>query len=417
MLQRYFPPPGRGPTGAPPGSSLDLLRRVDRAAKWDPLGFPQRLAHRAAVPLWPLVALVSCLCWQVPRLGPRARRESGRPLVRQVLDQMRLAATLRMWPHQYYVFELFRPGRMELAWAYLLRAETKRGIFSILKDAPRKNPIFARKDVFAEACAAAGLAHAQPIATVSSQGIAWHGDRCELPAEDLFIKPVQSQGGRGGEIWRWRDGRYAGAAGALTGADLLTRLRARRDACVVMPRLVNHASLAGLALDTLSTLRILTCRDEAERPEVIAAVLRFPRGRDAIVDNFHAGGLAAGIEIETGRLGPATDLGLARDSRWHERHPVSGAQIAGCEVPFWAAALALAEAAHDRLGDRVVIGWDIAVLPDGPMLIEANGFPDLDILQRCAGAPLGASRFCDLLAHHLRRAYPIWRQRRGLRPD
>lgn len=412
MLIQHFPPLAAGGSGAPPGAALGELRRAVQAAKRDALTRPQRLAQLAALPLWPLVVLVSSLAWQLPRHGARAWRQSGRNPLLQLADQLRLALTAGMWPHQYYMFELFRPELRAQARSYLLRQETKRGVYSMLKDRPRKNPVFARKDLFADACAAAGLPHGALIARLGNGAADWRGEHQALPPRDLFVKPVRGRGGRGAERWRWDGAAFAGAGKVrLTAAGLLARLFARREACVVMPCLVNHPALSGLALTglgsgTLATLRIVTCRDERDAPEATAAALRFPRRPDAVVDNFHAGGLAAIVDLATGALGAATDLGLARDSAWHDRHPVSDAPIAGALVPFWREAKHLAERAHTALGDRVVIGWDVAVLADGPVLIEANGFPDLDILQRCGRAPLGPSRLCDLMALHLRRAYP-----------
>jgi hypothetical protein len=57
--------------------------------------------------------------------------------------------------------------------------------------------------------------------------------------------------------------------------------------------------------------------------------------------------------------------------------------------------------AHRRFSDRVVVGWDIAVLDDGPIFIEGNGNPDLDILQRFMRMGLREHRFARLLAYHL----------------
>ena len=369
------------------------------------------------MPLWPLVALVSSLVWQVPRHGRRARIQGGRPIPLQVADHVRLAITANMWPHHYYMFELYRPELRARVHEYLLRQETKRGAFSILKDAPRKNPAFARKDDFAAACTAAGLPHVPLIARLAGPDIAWMNGYESLPPIDLFIKPVQGQGGRGAERWLWREGVYRGGDGAEEHASsLLRRLRQRamREPLVVMPRLENHPAFADVSLDALSTLRIVTCRNERNLPEVMAAALRFARDVGAIVDNFHAGGLAACVDLASGRLGPATDMGLARDTAWFASHPVTGGRIDGSVVPHWAEAKALAEEAHLALGDRAVVGWDIAILADGPCLIEANGFPDLDIIQRCGRKPLGQTRFCGLLVQHLRDRYPAWRRRHGL---
>ena len=44
---------------------------------------------------------------------------------------------------------------------------------------------------------------------------------------------------------------------------------------------------------------------------------------------------------------------------------------------------------------------DIAITDEGPLIVEGNSSPDLDILQRF-GVPVCNSRFGDLLAWHLR---------------
>jgi hypothetical protein len=125
-----------------------------------------------------------------------------------------------------------------------------------------------------------------------------------------------------------------------------------------------------------------------------------------VVDNFHAGGILAKVDLRTGVLGRATDgaMALGPGTGWCERHPQTGGQILGRRLPFWPEVLDLARRAHaTAFSDHVLIGWDIAILDDGPRLVEGNKGPDLDLVQRSHGEPLGNARFGQLLAYNLRR--------------
>jgi hypothetical protein len=44
----------------------------------------------------------------------------------------------------------------------------------------------------------------------------------------------------------------------------------------------------------------------------------------------------------------------------------------------------------------------MAILDDGPAIVEANGGPDTDMHQRVSREPLGNQRFGELMAFHLR---------------
>jgi len=62
----------------------------------------------------------------------------------------------------------------------------------------------------------------------------------------------------------------------------------------------------------------------------------------------------------------------------------------------------LARRAHTTaFADHVVIGWDIAILSEGPCLIEGNKGPDLDLVQRSHAEPLGNTRLGVLLAYNM----------------
>jgi hypothetical protein len=118
-----------------------------------------------------------------------------------------------------------------------------------------------------------------------------------------------------------------------------------------------------------------------------------------VVDNMKAGGLIAPVELKSGRLGEA----------WKGygggpcvRHPATGAEIAGRTLPDWPAAVALAERAHAvAFADYTLVGWDIGLTEDGPVLIEGNSKPGVLMPQRAARRGLGEGRYGALIAHHL----------------
>jgi hypothetical protein len=172
---------------------------------------------------------------------------------------------------------------------------------------------------------------------------------------------------------------------------------------LIQPRLMNHPDIVDLTPGALSTVRLLTILNEQGEPEAVNAAFRMAISRTSAVDNFHAGGIAAAVDLATGTLGAATGLGLGGDFRWHETHPLTGAQIRDRRLPHWHEAIALAIAAHRLIAPRVLVGWDIGFLPEGPCLIEGNTGPDADIHQRTELRPVGNARYGELLALHMER--------------
>ena len=131
------------------------------------------------------------------------------------------------------------------------------------------------------------------------------------------MKLLRGTGGRGAQRWE-----YLGAEGyrdhtgaVLSATALIEHLKAltvtTRRGCVVLPRLANHADIADLSNGALATVRAVTCRNERGEFEVTNASLRMAQGRTSIVDNFHAGGIVAKIDLRSGEVGPATDGAMA----------------------------------------------------------------------------------------------------------
>jgi len=337
-------------------------------------------------------------------------------------EQAVVMVTRSILPPWYYIFELHDDGKRRRAGEYLHRFETKRFAYEFLRrtnggeplPAVRSTEALSDKALFTGRCRDYQLP-AIPVLMVLKDGEIVQRDTngSLLPPIDLFIKLIRGTGGRGAERWSYRgDGRYEDSRGhVLSAAALVARLQVltltARKGYIVQPRLVNHRDIADLSNGALTTVRVMTCRNERGDYEVTNAAFRMAQGANTVVDNFHAGGILAKADIGTGVLGRATDgaLALGPGTGWCERHPDTGGQILGRRLPLWPQVVDLVRRAHaTAFSDHVVIGWDVAILDDGPRLVEGNKGPDLDLVQRSHGEPLGNTRFGELLAYNLRRS-------------
>ena len=246
--------------------------------------------------------------------------------------------------------------------------------------------VLADKVRFQARCEETALPHPRTVALVKDGRVTM---RAEPGGRDLVVKPADGEGGDGVVILE----RVADAA------DLAARLPKGRGAFVVQDRIQTHPALLGLALDALPTVRIVTMIDEIGAPEVVSATFRFASVQGARVDNMKAGGLISAVDLPVGTLGLACKGYGGGD---HATHPVTGAAIIGRKLPDWAAAKGLVRRAHaETFADYALIGWDVALTPDGPVLIEANGKPGVLMPQRAARQGLASGRYGALLAYHL----------------
>ena len=216
-----------------------------------------------------------------------------------------------------------------------------------------------------------------------------------LPDVDLFAKPADGGRGIGARRWlrvapgRWRDrdGAELDAGGIVTAVARDSRVRPM----ILQRALQPHPALAALAPGAVSTVRFVTYEDAEGAPRALRASLRLPAA-DAIVDNAHAGGMFASIDLETGRLGKVI---RRRPDGLLEPHAELNARpgIADTLVPLWPSVLALALAAQRAAAPVPFLGWDIALSTDGPLLLEGNNMWDGCLVTLSHEVPLGETPF------------------------
>lgn len=173
----------------------------------------------------------------------------------------------------------------------------------------------------------------------------------------VFAKPSQGMRGRG--AFRISSSSEAGKL-----------WEAVRHAPYIFQEAVRqHEGLAGIVPDTLNTLRITTLREAGGDPVVASAWLKIGR-RGAVADNG-AGMLIVAVDLKTGRLAPRALARFSEGGETHLHHPDTGRMIGGQLVPMLAEATAMAVAAAHEV-ESAVVGWDVGIAVDGPVLLEGN---------------------------------------------
>lgn len=115
--------------------------------------------------------------------------------------------------------------------------------------------------------------------------------------------------------------------------------------------------------------------------EFLDAKVSFGTNSD-IVNATLGGNLFATVDVETGVItSDLTDYTLVL----HKEHPVTHFKAKGTQLPQWGKVLNLARRAAYCVPSVAYVGWDIALTPNGPVLIEGN---------HCGGC--GGNQFCTL---------------------
>jgi len=136
--------------------------------------------------------------------------------------------------------------------------------------------------------------------------------------------------------------------------------------CIVEQYIVQHEEVAKFCPTSVNTVRVTTLNYKGECKFLYSV---FRMGRGAVVDNFHAGGIAASVDVETGTvITDAADL----EGNTFALHPYSNEMIKGFQIPHWDIVKEICEKATGRLENFNLIGWDFAITPDGVELIEGN---------------------------------------------
>ncbi len=146
---------------------------------------------------------------------------------------------------------------------------------------------------------------------------------------------------------------------------------------------VQHPDMASLCPTSVNTCRIATLLGD-KKQGIVYAFLRIGNGK--VMDNVDCGGMAARIDLESGKL---LTVGADKQGNTFTKHPMTGTPIVGFTIPYWEEAKAMCLEAAKKVPQMRFVAWDVAITPDGPTFIEGNSFPSHAIPQFAAHYPDG----------------------------
>ena len=184
--------------------------------------------------------------------------------------------------------------------------------------------------------------------------------------KELIIKPIDGLGGKDVEKINTKD---------IKDINQFYE-KMKKENLFIEEVVLQHPDMAKLSPTSCNTIRIMTLNIKGNT-EIFMAIARIGNGINS-VDNFHQGGMGVKIDINTGKLiGNAYD----KDCNEYEIHPKTNIKFDGYQLPNWNIVKKIVLEAAKVNENIKVVGWDVAITPDGATFIEGNRRPGWDLVQ------------------------------------
>lgn len=151
--------------------------------------------------------------------------------------------------------------------------------------------------------------------------------------------------------------------------DVYSEIQSMHGEAILEEWITQHEVLNNVYDKAINCLRIITCyKDGTVR--FLAGGVTWGNGMQ--IANASASGIVSPVNFETGILEKlAADFNGGR----YKRHPVTNANLVGVQLPYWKETKEMLKKAAKEIPQVGYVGWDVAITPNGPILIEGNTTP------------------------------------------
>jgi len=214
----------------------------------------------------------------------------------------------------------------------------------------------------------------------SEQSRDWPDWLADVDDGKYFIKPANGNHGRNAGMLTKSRGLIKFNGTEVDPAKARQTLLAEPGDFLLQRWIEQHPDMGIHSNATVNTIRALTVRLSPDQVILFHAVMRNGR-TDRFLDNFHAGGIAVQVDVDSGEtIGEGVQL---RPRANLKRHPDSNRPLSGNPVPRFMNVKEILIRAHGMFPGLKSVGWDVAVSLNGPIIVEGNLDWDVEIHAFC----------------------------------
>lgn len=197
--------------------------------------------------------------------------------------------------------------------------------------------------------------------------------------DDFVIKPAKGSGGGGILVFTHKEAHYWMTPGGKRMtlekikkhiADIIFGVYSfgLNDEAIIEQRITQHPDVTRLSPYGLADVRLIVYRHQP-----VLCMARVPTLESDGKANLHQGAAGIGIDVKTGRSSHAILL-----DKEITHHPDTGENLIDQQIPFWDSVVEMSCTAAAKAPLKY-LGVDISISQDGPVLLEINVRPGLQI--------------------------------------
>ncbi len=145
-----------------------------------------------------------------------------------------------------------------------------------------------------------------------------------------------------------------------------------RNQEVIMEEVITRGVLSEFNPSSINSIRVVTLLS-GDRTDIKFASLKMGNS-NMLTDNFGSGGIVGVIDVDSGIV---ITPGMNNKKERFTRHPASGKQIVGYQIPGWNDIVSTVVAASKIVPEVRYVGWDVTINEAGEVvIIEGNDDSD-----------------------------------------